>query len=643
MASYAFKALDLAGASTKGEMEAGDKQAVAAQLRSKGLIVIDIEEQSPASAGDILARFRRVKADELVIATRQLATMVNSGMSLLRSLYIIEEQTENDKLREIWINVRKDVEAGLALSDALRKHPDLFNDLYVAMVEAGETGGILDSTLLRVADQLEKDAALRREIKAAMIYPSLIGGFAFVVLFALVAFLVPVFEKIFKDFGGELPAITKFTVFLSHLFTERFYVLFGGIAAIIFIFRRWKNSEGGRMQWDRLKLKFPMKIGDIVQKVALARFSRTFSGLIAAGVPMLEAIEITGKTSGNKVIEKAMDDVRDSVKKGGSLTAPMMLVPEAFPIMVTQMIGVGEETGALETMMSKIADFYEEQVATAVKALTSILEPIMIVFVGGIVGFIVIAMYLPMFKVYDSIKSRRAAVRAGDADRLGSRRRRPAGPVSGSDPRTRLAPRALLRKSPPSPPAGGAARSPRPQARPPGRHGASVRVILLAVARAQRRLFVAPHECGDDEPERGRVREQERASENERLAHDCCADGEVHRISHMAIQPADHEPLRRRRRGRRPTPLEDEAAERMQEDASAESDQSRAEYDDGSRRLRGLPASQQPRHEAGHHAGRHEEEQDAAECGLRSAHAASVRPSAEPLHQPLLLARSSRR
>jgi type IV pilus assembly protein PilC len=404
MATYAFKALDLAGATTKGEMEAGDKQAVAAQLRSKGLIVVDIEEQAPPNAGDLLARFKRIKPDELVIATRQLSTMVNSGMSLLRSLYIIEEQTENDKLRDIWIEVRKDVEAGLALSDALRKHPEVFNDLYVAMVEAGETGGILDSTLVRVADQLEKDAALRRQIKAAMIYPALIGGFAFVVLFALVAFLVPVFETIFKDFGGELPAITKFTVWLSHMMTQRWYVIFGSMFGVVWLFRTWKKTERGRMQWDTLKLKFPMKIGDIVQKVALARFSRTFSGLIAAGVPMLEAIDITGKTSGNKVIEKAMNEVRESVKKGGSLTAPMMEVPEAFPIMVTQMIGVGEETGALETMMSKIADFYEEQVAAAVKALTSILEPIMILAVGGIVGFIVIAMYLPMFKVYDSIK-----------------------------------------------------------------------------------------------------------------------------------------------------------------------------------------------------------------------------------------------
>jgi type IV pilus assembly protein PilC len=404
MATYAFKALDLSGASSKGEMEAGDKQAVAAQLRSKGLIVVDIEEQKPASAGDLLARFKKVKSDDLVIATRQLSTMVNSGMSLLRSLYVIEEQTESDKLREIWIEVRKDVEAGLSLSDSLAKHPDVFNDLYVAMVQAGESGGILDSTLVRVATQLEKDAALRRQIKAAMIYPAMIGGFAFVVLFALVTFLVPVFETIFKDFGGDLPAITKFTVWLSHMFTQRWYVMFGTFFAVIWVFRKWKNTERGRMQWDRLKLKFPMKIGTIVQKVALARFSRTFSGLIAAGVPMLEAIEITGKTSGNKVVEKAMDEVRESVKKGGSLTQPMTQVPEAFPVMVTQMIGVGEETGALETMMTKVADFYEEQVEAAVKALTSILEPVMIVVVGAIVGFIVIAMYLPMFKVYDSIK-----------------------------------------------------------------------------------------------------------------------------------------------------------------------------------------------------------------------------------------------
>jgi type IV pilus assembly protein PilC len=404
VASYAFKALDLAGAPTKGELEAEDKQSVAAQLRAKGLIVIDIVEEKPSDVGDIFSRFKRVKAEELTVATRQLSTMVSSGMSLLRALYVIEEQTENDSLREAFIEVRKDVEAGMSLSEGLKRHPKIFNELYVAMVAAGETGGILDSTLIRVADQLEKDDALRRMVKAAMIYPALIGGFALVVLIALVAFLVPVFEKIFKDFGGDLPVITKFTVSLSHLLTQRWYVLIAAVVGIVYAFRKWKNSDAGRIQWDKFKLKIPMKIGDIVQKVALARFSRTFSGLIAAGVPMLEAIDITGRTSGNRVIEMAMDDVRDSVMRGGTLAAPMRGVPEAFPVMVTQMVGVGEETGALETMLSKIADFYEDQVNAAMKALTSILEPVMIMVVGGIVGFIVIAMYLPMFKVYDQIK-----------------------------------------------------------------------------------------------------------------------------------------------------------------------------------------------------------------------------------------------
>jgi len=404
VSTFAFKALDLAGASTRGEIEADDKQTVAHQLRGKGLIVVDIEEQTPANAGDLLERFRRVKPDDLVIGTRQLSTMVSSGMSLLRALYVIEEQTENDKLCEAWAAVRRDVEAGISFSGALGKHPDIFNELYVAMVQAGETGGILDQTLRRVADQLEKDAALRRMVKAAMVYPTLIASFAFLVLIALVAFLVPVFEKIFNDFGGELPAITKLTVWLSHMITGRWYVMIALVVGLIYVFRTWKGSDRGRIQWDRLKLKFPLKIGSIVQKVALARFSRTFSGLIAAGVPMLEAIDITGRTSGNRVVEMAMEDVRESVKRGGSLTAPMTQSPEAFPVMVTQMIGVGEETGALETMLSKVADFYEEQVEAAIKALTSILEPVMIVVVGAIVGFIVIAMYLPMFKVYDQIK-----------------------------------------------------------------------------------------------------------------------------------------------------------------------------------------------------------------------------------------------
>jgi type IV pilus assembly protein PilC len=404
MSTFAFKAFDLAGTPTRGEIDADDKQAVASQLRAKNLVVVDIEEQKPASAGDLLAGFKRVKPSELTIASRQLATMVSSGMSLLRTLYVIEEQTANDKLKEAFVEVRRDVEAGVSLSDAMGRHPDVFNELYVAMVAAGESGGILEQTLTRVADQLEKDDALRRQIRAAMAYPILITTFAVLVLLALVAFLVPVFEKVFKDFGGELPAITKFTVALSHFITGRWYLAIGAGVLGVTVFRRWKRTERGREQWDRFKLKIPMKIGEVVQKVALARFSRTFSALIGAGVPMLEAIEITGRTSGNRVIEKAMEQMKASVKGGGSIAAPMLAVPEAFPTMVTQMVGVGEETGALETMLTKVADFYEDQVAAAVKALTSILEPVMIIVVGAIVGFVVIAMYLPMFRVYDSIK-----------------------------------------------------------------------------------------------------------------------------------------------------------------------------------------------------------------------------------------------
>jgi type IV pilus assembly protein PilC len=402
---FTFKALDLSGVSTRGEVEAEDKQSVASQLRARGLIVLDIEEKkSSGDVGDIIGRFKRVKPQELTVASRQLSTMISSGMSLLRSLYVLEEQVQNDKLKDALSSVRKDVEAGISFAEALGRHPAIFNDLYVAMVAAGETGGILEETLRRVADQLEKDDSLRRQVKAAMMYPALIGGFAITVLITLVVFLVPVFEKIFKDFGGELPAITQFTVGLSKFMTSRWYVCLVVVVGVVYAFRTWKKSERGREQWDRFKLRIPWQIGDIVQKVCLARFSRTYSALIAAGVPMLQAIEITGRTAGNKVVEKAMDAVRESVKSGGTIAAPMRDEPTAFPMMVTQMIAVGEETGALESMLSKVADFYEDEVAASLKALTSILEPLMIVLVGAIVGFIVISMYLPMFKVYDQIR-----------------------------------------------------------------------------------------------------------------------------------------------------------------------------------------------------------------------------------------------
>ncbi|HUO75058.1 MAG TPA: type II secretion system F family protein [Solirubrobacteraceae bacterium] len=402
MATYVFKAMDLAGLPANGEVEANSKQDVADQLKERGLVVIDIANKYRSKELNI-DLFSHVKAKDLAVASRQLATMVSSGMTILRALHVLESQTDSKLLRETVSQVGKDVEAGLLLSDALARHPKVFSSLYVAMVRAGEAGGVLEECLLRTADQLEKDASLRRQIRSAMIYPALLISFALIVLLALVAFLIPVFEGVFKQFPGHLPAITQFMVDFSHLLTKQYYVLFIAVGAIVGGFLYFKRSKWGRPHWDALKLRFPMKIGDVVQKVAIARWSRTFSSLTTAGVPIIQAIEITGQTAGNAVIEAAMGDVIDSVKSGRTIHEPLSKSP-AFPSMVAQMVGVGEETGALDSMLTKIADFYEDEVETAVKALTSIMEPVMIIVVGGIVGVIVVSMYLPLFSIYNSIR-----------------------------------------------------------------------------------------------------------------------------------------------------------------------------------------------------------------------------------------------
>jgi type IV pilus assembly protein PilC len=402
MSTYVFKAMDLTGAKATGEVEAESKQVVSDQLKQRGLIVLEIADKH-SSKELAIPFFNRIKAQDLTIMTRQLATMVNSGMTILRALYVLEAQTENDKLVAAISAVRKDVEAGLPLSDSLERHPKVFNPLFVAMTRAGETGGVLDSALMRVADQLEAADSLRRQVKAAMAYPLVVMTFAVSVLIALVVFLVPVFVGTFKQFGGDLPTITKFTVGLSKAMTGYWYAFILGGFGISWSFKRWKATDRGRKMWDTFKLRIPMKIGDIVQKIALARWSRTLSALVSAGVPLMQALEITGQTAGNWCVEKAMSDVIESVRQGGTIADPLKNAP-VFPGMVSHMIGVGEETGAMDTMLSKIADFYEDQVAAAVKQLASILEPVMIVLVGGMVGFIVVSMYMPLFKVYDSIK-----------------------------------------------------------------------------------------------------------------------------------------------------------------------------------------------------------------------------------------------
>ncbi len=402
MSTFVFKAIDLTGAKARGEVEADSKQAVSDQLKQRGLIVLDIADKHSSREIEF-AFMKTVKANDLAIFSRQLSTMISSGMSILRSLYVLEEQTESKFLKETIVAVRKDVEAGLSLSDSMARHPKVFNPLFVAMTQAGEMGGVLEDALVRVADQLQKDAALRRQIKSAMVYPTLVVFFAVGVMMALVAFLVPVFESVFKEFGGSLPAMTQVSVLLSEIVTGYWWALFGGTAAVLFTFIKWKKTTWGRKQWDHFRLRVPMKIGTIVQQVAVARWSRTLASLTAAGVPLLQALEITGRTGGNVAIEESMDGVIASVKRGGTIAAPLAQAP-IFPAMVTHMVGVGEETGALDAMLDRVAEFYEEQVEASVKALTSILEPIMIVVIGGIVGFIVISMYLPLFEVYNHIE-----------------------------------------------------------------------------------------------------------------------------------------------------------------------------------------------------------------------------------------------
>jgi type IV pilus assembly protein PilC len=403
MSTYVFKAMDTAGVKAKGEVDADSKQAVSDQLKSRGLIVLDIADKH-ASREINLTFFESVKAPELAVFSRQLATMISSGMSILRALYVLEEQTESKMLKETIVAVRKDVEAGLSLSDAMARHPKVFSTLFVAMTQAGEAGGVLEGALLRVADQLEKDASLRRQIKSAMVYPILVVVVAVGIMLALCAFLIPVFINVFKEFGGELPAITKVSVLASEIVTGYYWAMVLVTGVVVFTFVKWKKTSWGRKQWDHFRLHIPMKIGTIVQEVAVARWSRTLASLTSAGVPLLLALDITGRTGGNVAIEEAMDGVIASVKRGGTIAAPLAQAP-IFPMMVTHMVGVGEETGALDAMLDKVAEFYEDRVDASVKALTSIMEPIMIIVIGSLVGFIVVSMYLPLFEVYNHIES----------------------------------------------------------------------------------------------------------------------------------------------------------------------------------------------------------------------------------------------
>ena len=414
MTAYAYSAINAEGLELTGEVQAPTAEAAREQLRIQGLLAEMLRELPVAGSRDdagskadsgsgLRGAMKSVKPKALQVFSRQFATMIDAGLNVVASLRILEEQTTDAYLAEVIEEVRLDVERGLLLSQALERHPKVFSRLYVAMVEAGEAAGILDEVLDRLATQIEKEANIKRRVKGAMVYPTVVLSFAFLILIAMLLFIIPVFEDLYAQLGGQLPMLTQLIIDASNLLRSRWYIIFPTIGLVIFVFLRWKRSEAGRKHWDRFKLNVPMKIGDIVVKVTMARFTRTLSTLVTAGVDIIKALEITGATAGNWVVEDALRTVRERVHGGTSIAQPLIENP-VFPPMVSQMVKIGEETGELDAMLGKIADFYEEEVDASISALTSIIEPVMIILIGAMVGTIIIAMYLPMFKLISLVK-----------------------------------------------------------------------------------------------------------------------------------------------------------------------------------------------------------------------------------------------
>jgi type IV pilus assembly protein PilC len=415
MPSYAYTAINAQGMQLRGEIQATDASGAREALRGNGLLAQLIEETTTtgtAQATGMFGRPKKVKAKALQIFSRQFATMIEAGLSVVSALVILEDQTDDDNLAAIVEDVREQVEGGALLSEAMARHPHVFSRLYVAMVEAGEAAGALEVVLDRVAVQIEKEEKIKRRVKGAMIYPSVVLCFATLVLVGMLMFLVPIFVKIFDQLGGELPKLTQYVLFASNGLRFPWFdgVPIPGVVYVavlsgggLFVFLKWKKTDKGRAGWDRFKLRIPLQIGSVVRKVAMARFSRTLATLIASGVDIMKALDITSQTAGNWVVEQAIVDTRQRVQEGAAIAQPLIDHP-IFPPMVGQMVKIGEETGELEKMLSKVADFYEDEVDAAIQALTSIIEPVMMIGVGMMVGVIIISMYLPMFKMLSLIE-----------------------------------------------------------------------------------------------------------------------------------------------------------------------------------------------------------------------------------------------
>src|SRR3954447_13268030 len=403
--TFQYKVKDKNGKLVEGSLEAENAQLVVSKLRSMGYVPIEIQQSGGGGFSrdlKIPGFSDRVKLKEVAVFSRQFATMINSGLSLLRSLNILAEQTESKALAAVVNQVRMDVEKGSSLSQAMTKHPKAFGRLYVSMVRAGEVGGALDSVLLRLADTIEKQVELRRKVKSAMTYPLVVAILVLTIVTAMLLFVIPMFEGIYKQLGGSLPAPTQLLINISNVCRKAWWAIFIVEAGGAFAFRRWINTEEGRKQWDAIKLKVPI-FGKLVRKTALARFSRTLSALVRSGVPILESLDIVAETAGNHVVATAVRETQAAVKRGDPLSKKLEEHP-VFPPMVVQMMAVGEETGALDEMLDKIADFYDQEVEATVDALTSLIEPILIVVMGVCVGGMVISLYLPMFNIIKLIK-----------------------------------------------------------------------------------------------------------------------------------------------------------------------------------------------------------------------------------------------
>jgi type IV pilus assembly protein PilC len=403
--TYAYKVRDSGGKLVEGQLEAEDATLVAGKLRQMGYTPISINERGASKLGSdikIPGLGKRVKLKDVAVFSRQFATMINSGLSLIKALAILSEQTENPELARVIGEVRRDVETGAALSVAISRHPKVFNRLYIAMVRSGEIGGVLDTVLLRLADTIEKQVELRRKIRSAMTYPVVVLCVCLLIASAMLLFIVPQFKGIYKELNGQLPTPTQILIQISDIVKKYFPIVILLGAAAVFLFRRWTKSEQGRPIWDAFTLRIPV-FGPLLRKTALARFSRTLAALTRSGVGILESLDIVAETAGNEVVASAVRDTQQAVKRGDTLARPLEQ-HEVFPPMVVQMIAVGEETGAIDEMLDKIADFYDQEVSATVDALTSLIEPMLILFMGVIVGGMIISLYLPMFNIIKLIK-----------------------------------------------------------------------------------------------------------------------------------------------------------------------------------------------------------------------------------------------